>query len=233
MNSKILGAAAFLALFSVTALAQPPAPPPVPAPAAPRADGPMRHREMRPITRAAFEQRLRTHFARLDANRDGFVDRAEAGTAMAERHGGAAGRPGDAPRPPHPRMDPNAAFDRIDANRDGSVSRSEFLAFHAARRGHFMHGPMAGGDAAPMAGPDGAPPPMRTRHAGMGMGFGGRWFDRVDADHDGRVSLAELDRAALAMFDRLDANHDGTTGPDERASARQRLRQRMDERRAQ
>ncbi|MDB5693063.1 MAG: hypothetical protein JWO81_2126, partial [Alphaproteobacteria bacterium] len=80
---------------------------------------------------------------------------------------------------------------------------------------------------APMAGPDAAPRPMRARHAGLGMGFGGRWFDRVDTDHDGRVSLAEVDRAALAMFDRLDANHDGTISPDERAAGRQGLRQRM------
>jgi Ca2+-binding EF-hand superfamily protein len=67
------------------------------------------------------------------------------------------------------------------------------------------------------------------------MGFGGgRWFERVDADHDGRVSLAEAQRAGMAMFERLDTNHDGTISPDERAAARQAFRaRRMDERNEQ
>ena len=93
---------------------------------------------------------------------------------------------------------------------------------------------MAHGDAMPMGGPEGGPRPMRPHHAGMGMGFGGRWFERVDGDHDGRVSLAEEQRAGMAMFDRLDTNHDGTISPDERAAARQGLRvQRLDDRREQ
>jgi hypothetical protein len=46
-------------------------------------------------------------------------------------------------------------------------------------------------------------------------------FDRSDADKDGRVSLAEMQQAALARFDRADLNHDGTITPDERQQARQ------------
>src|SRR3954463_10769708 len=44
------------------------------------ADAPMRpHREARPITRADFQQRLQAHFAKIDVNRDGYVDRSETG----------------------------------------------------------------------------------------------------------------------------------------------------------
>jgi Ca2+-binding EF-hand superfamily protein len=233
MKKMILGAAALAALAAFPAAAQQP-------------DAPMAPRAAHPVTRADFQQRLRAHFAKLDANRDGFVDRAEAEARMAgmrtAMRNGPGGSAPDAPRPPRMRMDRNAMFDSMDANRDGSISRDEFLAFHG--RHHAMGAPMAHGDGmtgptargdemrGPMAGPDGARP-MRARHAGMRMGFGGRWFDRLDADHDGRVSLAEADRAATAMFDRLDANHDGTITPDERLAARDHMRRGMDERREQ
>src|SRR5206468_925531 len=157
MKTIFLAAAAIGAFAAVPAAAQPAAPPP--------ADGPMAPREMGPVTRAAFQQRLRAHFAKLDVNHDGFVDRTEADARMGRMRGGAA---------------------------------------------------------------DAGPRPMRARRAGMHMGFGGRWFDRLDANHDGRVSLAEADTAAAAMFDRMDVNHDGTITPDERGAARQRFRQRMD-----
>jgi hypothetical protein len=117
-------------------------------------------------------------------------------------------------------MDPGASFDRMDANHDGSLSRDEYLAYRA-RGPRAARGPHVAG----------APRPHR---ASLGWGFTGRWFDRVDADHDGRVSLAEAQRAATSLFDRLDTNHDGTLSPDERAAARQGFRlRRMDEARGQ
>ena len=231
MKIMILGAAALAALAASPAAAQQP-------------DAPMRAAHAaHPVTRADFQERLRAHFAKLDVNHDGFVDRAEAEARMGGMRTAMRQGPADAeaPRPPHMRRDPNAMFDSMDANRDGTISRSEFLAFHASGGHHAMgprgqmDGPMARGDEmhGPMAGPDGAPGPMRARHAGMHMGFGGRRFDRLDADHDGRVSLAEADRAAASMFDRLDANHDGTITPEERMAAREHMRQPMDERREQ
>jgi Ca2+-binding EF-hand superfamily protein len=143
-------------------------------------------------------KRIEDRFARLDANHDGYIDRGEAGPAAKTD-----ARPGL-----RARMDPNAAFDAMDANHDGSISRPEYLAAHGRRA------------AAPES--DGAA--ARPRRAGLGMGFGGRWFDRVDADGDGRVSLAEAQRAAGSLFDRIDSNHDGTISPEERAAARQGLR---------
>jgi hypothetical protein len=37
----------------------------------------------------------------------------------------------------------------------------------------------------------------------------GVWFARADADHDGRLTLAEFTADALTFFDVMDVNHDG------------------------
>ena len=81
-----------------------------------------------------------------------------------------------------------------------------------------MAGPPPGGPHMAM-GP-GAMPPMMMGHGARGpAAIGGRWFDRADADHDGKLTAAEARSAALAMFDRFDSNHDGTISPDERRMA--------------
>jgi hypothetical protein len=56
-------------------------------------------------------------------------------------------------------------------------------------------------------------------HAG-GMAMSGHLFEMADANHDGKVSLAEAQAAALAHFDKADLNHDGKITPDERAKGR-------------
>ena len=181
----------------------------VPALSQAPADAPARHRNARPVTRIVFLKHVEDRFARVDLNHDGYIDRNEAG-APPEMAG--AGRRG--------RTDPGASFDRMDANHDGSISRDEYLAYRA-------RGPRGarGGT------PEGA---ARPRRASLGWGFSGRWFDRVDADRDGRVSVAEAQRAATALFDRLDTNHDGTLSPEERSAARQGFRlRRMDAERGQ
>jgi Ca2+-binding EF-hand superfamily protein len=119
-------------------------------------------------------------------------------------------------------MEPGAMFDRLDTNHDGVISRQEFTAAHARmheRRVMIMHG----GDAAhPMPGMEG----MSMRMQGMGRngggaGMAGRLFGMADANRDGRVSLPEAEAAALAHFDRIDLNHDGRITPDERRQAHQ------------
>jgi Ca2+-binding EF-hand superfamily protein len=47
-----------------------------------------------------------------------------------------------------------------------------------------------------------------------------RMFDREDTNKDGKVTLTEMQQAALAQFDRIDLNHDGTITPQERQQAR-------------
>jgi len=48
---------------------------------------------------------------------------------------------------------------------------------------------------------------------------GAMMIERLDADHDGKISLAEAIAASLARFDAADTNHDGTLSPEERAAA--------------
>ena len=48
----------------------------------------------------------------------------------------------------------------------------------------------------------------------------GMMIERLDANHDGKVSRAEAESAALARFDAADTNHDGTLSDAERQAAR-------------
>ncbi len=183
---RILVAGA-LAAITVPILAQPVAPV-------------ARPMEDRILTRVEVDTLTRTHFARLDANRDGFLTPNEMAAAqsvrMAKRqapHGQGAG---------HAMRDPNVAFDRLDANRDGTISRDEFARGRQMRMerivikrdgmGHGMHGGMIG-------------PGM------LGM---------ADANKDGRVSLQEATTAALRRFDMADSNSDGRVTPEERRNGR-------------
>jgi hypothetical protein len=125
------------------------------------------------VTRAQAETRVRDMFARVDANRDGFVTQAEAGAfrsaLQAKRGANRAERR-------------EARFAQLDANRDGSISRAEFL----AQPGTADRGERRG---------------QRAERRGQRGGFAarlgnGRLFERLDADRDGRVSLAEATSAA-------------------------------------
>ena len=68
------------------------------------------------------------------------------------------------------------------------------------------------------------------RRGGMGMrrGFTARLLAMADASKDGKVSLQQVEAAALAHFDRMDLNHDGKITPDERRQARERMREDSD-----
>ena len=149
------------------------------------------------VTRAQAETRARDMFARVDANRDGFVTQAEAGAfrsaVQAKRGANRAERR-------------EARFAQLDANRDGSISRAEFL----AQRDGADRGERRG---------------QRAERRGQRGGFAarlgnGRLFERLDADRDGRVSLAEATSARLQAFDRADANRDGRVTREERRALR-------------
>ena len=49
------------------------------------------------------------------------------------------------------------------------------------------------------------------------------WFAQADANHDGKVTRAELAAAPTPIFDLADANHDGKVDKAELAAARERL----------
>ncbi|MBU3077241.1 EF-hand domain-containing protein [Sphingomonas quercus] len=115
--------------------------------------------------------RMKAMFDRVDTNHDGYISRDEADAA------GAAMRQRMQERRTAQR---DKAFARLDSNGDGAISRPEFdsapRVAGQARRGQPGRGGAQGG-------------------AGGG-GMLSAMFDRMDADHDGRVSLAEAEAAA-------------------------------------
>lgn len=163
------------------------------------------------ITRPHVEAAVAKHFAMLDADHDGAVTRAEFDAARASMW---------------QRMQEHRAraFDRLDANKDGVLSRDEFDTPAPPPPGG-PGGPGMGGGPPPAGAPGMKARMMGRRMGAMAMMMGPQWFDRADADHDGRLTLAEARTAALAMFDRVDANHDGTISPDERRAAMRMMMQ--------
>jgi EF-hand domain pair/EF hand len=155
---------------------------------------------------------------------------AEMGRNMAERYSDGA-MPMTMPMPER-----GAMFDRLDTNHDGMISRAEFMAGKPEvreQRVMIMRRPDGGPDAAmlPMEGHPQMKMEMHMRHmggmdmGGMGMdGMGMHLFEMADANHDGRVSLAEAEGAALAHFDKADVNHDGKITPDEHLQIREKIR---------
>lgn len=96
-----------------------------------------------------------------------------------------------------------AEFAATDLDHDGTLTRAEV----AARVAHMR----VGGAGRPLT-------PQQARE------ITDLWFRNADANHDGRVTLAESEAAAGQMFDRYDTNHDGVISPAERAAARAALR---------
>ncbi|AXJ95411.1 MULTISPECIES: EF-hand domain-containing protein [unclassified Sphingomonas] len=97
------------------------------------------------------------------------------------------------------KVDPRirAEFDRTDTNHDGFLSREEIGA-RVARM-------------------DVGKTKMPPEQAKM---FADRWFTTADANHDGKVSLYEMQGLFRAIASRYDLNHDGVISLDERAAAR-------------
>jgi hypothetical protein len=194
----------------------------------------------RVMTRNEVAGHVAKLFAKLDTNRDGFVTKDEV-EAIHTRMMAAMDKTGDVEKRLAERGvfigDRAAMFDRLDTNHDGNISRQEFTAgrpeVHQERvmimRGGPDGAPGAPGALPPMDGHPGMGMEMHMRHmggmGGKGMaGFGGHLFEMADANHDGRVSLAEAQAAALAHFDQADVNHDGKITPDERQQMHRTVR---------
>jgi Ca2+-binding EF-hand superfamily protein len=163
-----------------------------------------------PTTRVDVENRVKTDFAAVDTNNDGFIVATEAEAARAKRQAES--------RDQH--------FAGMDSNKDGSISRAEFDAEHQENsavtegkrgrnwRGGGRHGAgrQGGGDK-------------------MGGLTSGWMFKRADANGDGKVSLAEAMSKPLARFDSADVNKDGTLTVEERKTAREAMRAKWREKR--
>ncbi|WEK43484.1 MAG: hypothetical protein P0Y64_01180 [Candidatus Sphingomonas colombiensis] len=120
-------------------------------------------------------------------------------------------------------------FDAIDTNHDGKITRDEMQAARAkmhekmrerwqARRGDQAN-PAAMADGAGKRGGWGG------HRGGMGMGMSER-----GGDPNRVITREEWRQKAIERFDRVDLNHDGKIDPQERAAARQQMREKMQER---
>jgi Ca2+-binding EF-hand superfamily protein len=202
MKKFVFAGAALAVLGDSAALAQP-------------ALGP---RNAQPLTRAVVEQRVDAGFARVDANRDGFVTQEEA-RAVAQARRGQRGEMRGARQ--GQRVERRAErFAQLDSNRDGMISRAEFDAHTGVRGGNRAERREARAERQGMRG--------QRRGGGQGGGmfarFGGAMFGQADANRDGRVSRQEARSGALALFARIDTNRDGTVSVEERRAAREGMR---------
>ena len=154
-----------------------------------------------PETRAEAQAEAQKHFAMVDTNKDGAVTQAEADAARAAMKGQWQKKRGERRA---------EMFGKLDTDKNGQLSPAEFNAPRPDRgkgdgehRGH-----------------------MRGHRGGMMGGgmMGGDMFARLDANKDGKVTLAEASAKRLEMFDKADANKDGTVTPEERKAAWQAMR---------
>ena len=118
---------------------------------------------------------------RADTDHDGVITRAE---AMAEA---------------------DTRFAKLDTNGDGQVAPDEKQAMRQA-----MQARMAAAGRTPPA----------------GHGGGERWGQHGDADGNGVITKADAEARAMKRFDRMDANHDGRIDKTELANLREMGRER-------
>lgn len=173
---KLILGAALLSIGAV-AIAQPPAPP---------AHG-------QPVNRAELKNRLETRFDAADANKDGTVTPAERKARRAEAR--------DAMR--------ERMFTRLDTDKNGTISKAEF---NAPRDGRAAGEPRSR---------------QRDRMAGAMPGRDHMKRHRFAAHRDQPITRSQFVDAGLSRFDRVDTDHDGKITPAERDAARKAMRDRL------
>ena len=158
---------------------------------------------------ALAKGRMGTMFEKIDANGDGYIDRAEIQAARDARFA-AADTNGDGAlssdemkaarddaQSRHGQGRKGVSFSDIDTDGDGTISQAEFDAAKSKRaervkdyrnkRGARMIERMdANGDGL-------------IQKSELGGGFADRMFERLDADKDGRISKAEAEAARGGM----------------------------------
>lgn len=208
MRKILLAAAGFAAIAGAAGLAMAQGRPDGPPPGGPagflfQADA--NHDNV--LTRAEFDSGRDAHFAQMDANRDGQLSREE----MREGRRGPGGPDGHRGG----RGDGMHRLAGADVNNDGNITREEFLARplqEFARLDANSDGVISASERPQR--PEGADGEQRGRRGERG--------DRLnpDANNDGQISRAEFATMGAGMFDRLDANHDGRVTQEEAQAAR-------------
>jgi hypothetical protein len=143
--------------------------------------------------------------ARMDANKDGVVTRAEAIAAA------------------------DARFAKADTNNDGKITQDEVQAQRDAMRARMEQRRAAQGARAGANGAAHQPGGHRGMHP---RGHRGDMTGQLDANGDGVVTRAEAEAAATAHFDKMDANHDGRIDQSEMAAIKAKMQARMAAKRA-
>jgi Ca2+-binding EF-hand superfamily protein len=163
-----------------------------------------------PLRRADVQAMVARHFAMMDLNHDNVIDDADRVAMVAERR---------AEREARMKAHRDHMFAALDANKDGTISRQEFDAPAPPP----PPPPPLSEDRGPSGpGRTGVVGPDAPHEGGWRFGMmGGPLLERADANHDGKVTLAEARKAALAWFDKADVNHDGTIDRDEMIVAMQ------------
>lgn len=151
------------------------------------------------VTKAELTAALEARFARLDANKDGKLDHADRDILRQQRL--------------------DERFAALDTDKNGQISKAEFAAGHQGRDG--MHDRM---------GKPGGPDGHGWGHRGWGHGMRGGTGDEMKKD--GTITKAEFMARPLTMFDKVDANHDGKVTADEMKAARQVFRDGWKDRKA-
>ncbi|WP_292960234.1 EF-hand domain-containing protein [Novosphingobium sp. UBA1939] len=167
------------------------------------------------VTWAEAKAKADEMWAKLDVNKDGKLDQADRDAKVMQKfdaidtnHDGAISR--DEFLAHHNAMrGPGADGPRADGPGAGPAE------------GHRWHRGGRGGPQGRGPGPDG--PGM---HGAM-MGGPGMVLRMADANKDGVVTKAEYDAAVKAHFDRVDTNHDGKISKEERKAARDAMRARF------
>lgn len=161
------------------------------------------------VTRSQVQAQVAAMFAKADSNKDGAITAAELQAGREARQKARA----------------DELFARLDADRNGQVSRAEFDAGHAKMREARAE---RRGDGSGKDGPRVHRGGVHWGKGGFAGGPGGKggeaWFARLDANKDGRVTLAEATAQRLQWFDKADANNDGKLTAEERRAARDVMR---------
>jgi EF-hand domain pair/EF hand len=134
-------------------------------------------------TRAEAEAKVRSHFAMMDSDKDGFVTTED----MSAMRGAAMGK----------------MFERMDSDKNGSISRAEFDAAHAGNKRHMggdhdmKMGRGGGGMLMMMADTD------KDGRVALSEAVNGAlaMFDRADTNKDGTLTSEERRAARRAMRD--------------------------------
>ncbi|QKS01550.1 hypothetical protein F9288_19445 [Sphingomonas sp. CL5.1] len=127
-------------------------------------------------------------------------------------------------------------FDAIDTNHDGKITPDERKAAHERMREKMRERWQArhADQARPAPDANGATPPEGHRwhgHGGHGMRMGmGMGMGMRGGDPNRVITREEWRQKAIERFDRMDLNHDGRITPDERKAAREQMREKFRER---